>query len=87
MDIEIDIIVDGEGKRLVLEGYFSLYEGLDYGYMWFEDVFDLVNISNGIMGGDVVLGGYLDFILRGENMMEFGGNNYIRDRVMNMYIS
>lgn len=87
MDTETDITPDGEGKRPVSEGYSSLYEGSDYGYTWFEDVFDPVNISNGSMGGDVVSGGYIDPTSRGENMMESGGNNHIRDRVTNAYTS
>uniref|UniRef100_K1PP85 Uncharacterized protein n=1 Tax=Magallana gigas TaxID=29159 RepID=K1PP85_MAGGI len=82
MDTETDITPDGEGKRPVSEGYSSLYEGSDYGYTWFEDVFDPVNISNGSMGGDVVSGGYIDPTSRGENMMESGGNNHIRDRTI-----
>lgn len=87
MDTETDIIADGEGKRPVSEGYSSLYEESDYGYTWFEDVFDPVNISNETMGSDVVSGGYLDPTSRGENMMESGGNNHIRDRVTNTYTS
>lgn len=94
MDTETDIFPDREGKRPLSEGYSSLYEGSDYGYTWFEEVFDPVNLNTGSIGGDIISGGYIEPTSEGENMMGSDDNNLrvltsdsrdIMDRVTNTY--
>lgn len=94
MDTETDIFPNREENRPLSEGYSSLYEESDYGYTWFEDLFDPVNINTGSIGGDIISGGYIDPASEGENMMGSDDNNlrvltsdskHIRDRVANTY--